>query len=39
VTREAHEVECEWREMNRWNIPVARRESVALMDRHIGRKR
>lgn len=29
----------EWRRMNRWNISVARRESVALMDRHIGPKR
>ncbi len=28
-----------WRRMNRWTISVARRESVALMDRHIGPKR
>ena len=29
----------EWRQMNRWTISVARRDSVALMDRHIGPKR
>jgi hypothetical protein len=29
----------EWRRMNRWNISIARRESVALMDRFIGPKR
>ena len=28
-----------WRRMNRWTISVARHESVALMDRHIGPKR
>jgi hypothetical protein len=27
-----------WRPMNRWNVSVARRESVALMDRFIGPK-
>jgi hypothetical protein len=32
-------VGVEWRRMNRWNISVARRESVELMDRHIGPKR
>lgn len=32
-------VGVEWRRMNRWNISVARRESVALMDRFIGPKR
>jgi hypothetical protein len=32
-------VGVEWRQMNRWNISVARRESVALMDRAIGPKR
>jgi hypothetical protein len=32
-------VGVEWRQMNRWNISVARRDSVALMDRHIGPKR
>jgi hypothetical protein len=32
-------VGVEWRGMNRWNISVARRGSVALMDRHIGPKR
>jgi hypothetical protein len=32
-------VGVQWRQMNRWNISVARRESVALMDRHIGPKR
>ena len=32
-------VKVEWRQMNQWNISVARRESVALMDRHIGPKR
>ena len=32
-------VGVEWRQMNRWNISVARRESVALMDRYIGPKR
>ena len=31
-------VDVEWRRMNRWDISVARRESVALMDRHIGPK-
>jgi hypothetical protein len=29
----------EWRRMNRWTISVARRDSVALLDRHIGPKR
>jgi hypothetical protein len=32
-------VGVEWRQMNRWNISVARRDSVALMDRFIGAKR
>lgn len=32
-------VGVEWRQMNRWSISVARRESVALMDRAIGPKR
>lgn len=32
-------VGVEWRRMSRWNISVARRASVALMDRHIGPKR
>jgi Homeodomain-like domain-containing protein len=32
-------VGVEWRQMNRWNISVARRDSVALMDRYIGPKR
>jgi hypothetical protein len=32
-------VGVEWRRANRWNISVARRASVALMDRHIGPKR
>jgi len=32
-------VGVEWRRMNRWNISVARRRSVALMDSHIGPKR
>src|SRR5581483_11664480 len=32
-------VAVEWRQMNRWNISIARRGSVALMDRHIGPKR
>jgi hypothetical protein len=32
-------VGVEWRQMNRWNISVARRDSVAAMDRHIGPKR
>jgi len=32
-------VGVDWRRMNRWTISVARRESVALMDRHIGPKR
>lgn len=32
-------VGVEWRRMNRWTISVARRESVAQMDRHIGPKR
>ena len=32
-------VGVEWRRMNRWNISVARRDSVALMDRYIGPKR
>ena len=29
----------EWRVMNRWTISVARRESVAKLDRLIGPKR
>jgi hypothetical protein len=33
------EVGVEWRRMNRWSISVARRDSVALMDRYIGPKR
>ena len=32
-------VGVEWRRTNRWNISVARRESVALMDHFIGPKR
>jgi hypothetical protein len=32
-------VGVEWRRMNRWNISVAKRDSVALMDRYIGPKR
>jgi hypothetical protein len=32
-------VGVQWRQMNRWTISVARRKSVALMDRHIGPKR
>lgn len=32
-------VGVEWRRMNRWTISVARRDSVALMDRYIGPKR
>lgn len=28
----------EWRQMNRWNVSVARRESVARMDRFVGPK-
>jgi hypothetical protein len=32
-------VGVQWRQMNRWNISVARRGSVAAMDRHIGPKR
>jgi hypothetical protein len=32
-------VGVEWRRMNWWDISVARRESVALMDRYIGPKR
>lgn len=32
-------VGVQWRRMNRWNISVARRDSVALMDRFIGPKR
>jgi len=33
------QVGVEWSRMNRWNISVARRSSVALMDRFIGPKR
>ena len=32
-------VGVDWRVMNRWNISVARRESVAKLDRLIGPKR
>ena len=32
-------VDVEWRRMNRWNISVARRASVAVMDRNIDPKR
>ncbi len=32
-------VGVEWRRMNRWTISVARRDSVARMDRFIGPKR
>ena len=32
-------VGVEWRVMNRWNISVAKRDSVGLMDRFIGPKR
>jgi hypothetical protein len=32
-------VGVDWRRMNRWTISVAKRESVALMDRYIGPKR
>jgi hypothetical protein len=33
------QVGVEWRQMNRSDISIARRSSVALMDRHIGPKR
>ena len=33
------QVGVEWSRMNRWNISVARRSSVALMDQFIGPKR
>lgn len=33
------EVGVEWRVMNRWTISVAKRDSVASMDRFIGPKR
>jgi hypothetical protein len=32
-------VGVEWRQMDRWNVSVSRRKSVALMDRYIGPKR
>jgi hypothetical protein len=32
-------VGVEWRQMNRWNISVARRDSVSKLDAHIGPKR
>lgn len=32
-------LEIEWRQMNRWTISVARRESVAKLDRLVGPKR
>jgi hypothetical protein len=32
-------VGVEWRQMNRWNISVAKRDSVGLMDQYIGPKR
>jgi len=32
-------VGVEWRRMTQWDISVARRDSVALMDRYIGPKR
>lgn len=32
-------VGVEWRQMNRWNISVARHDSVALLDEFIGPKR
>ena len=32
-------VGVEWRQMNRWNISIARRGSVERMDRYIGPKR
>jgi hypothetical protein len=32
-------VGVEWTQMNAFNISVARRASVGLMDRHIGPKR
>jgi hypothetical protein len=31
-------VGVEWKQANAWNVSVARRESVALMDEHIGPK-
>lgn len=31
-------VGVQWRQMNRWNISVARRDSVARMDRFVGPK-
>jgi hypothetical protein len=33
------QVGVEWRQMNRSDISLARRSSLALMDRHIGPKR
>jgi hypothetical protein len=32
-------LEISWRQDGPWNISVARRGSVAIMDRHVGRKR
>ena len=32
-------LEIEWRQDGPWNISIARRESVAIMDRHVGPKR
>jgi hypothetical protein len=36
--RACDRIGVEWRQMNRWNISVARRASVALLDRFIGPK-
>jgi len=32
-------VGVEWRQMNRWDISIAKRDSVTLMDRFVGPKR
>ncbi len=37
-TRACDRVGVEWRQMNRWNISVAKRGSVALLDEFVGPK-
>jgi hypothetical protein len=37
-TATCDQLHIEWRQMNRWNISVARRESVARLDEFVGPK-
>jgi hypothetical protein len=39
VERHPDRLDIAWRQDGPWNVSVARREAVAIMDRHVGPKR